>query len=463
MASKVYYMSDRASHGGESTPFKAVKLLRDAGIKDLFKPGDTVGIKVHTGSYGNSANLRPHWIVSIVEEVKRLGGKPVIVETNFNLNGFGGDRQDTEQHRKVINRHGYNEQTMGCPIYLADSPLETHDVKCEIPHGVYLNHTFTPERMLKLDAVIVVSHFKGHLQGTFGGAIKNVGIGMASCRGKGAAHFVNHPEFGLKNGKVNQEAAQQMMQMPSPNFLDGLINNCAFDAYEIVDGKFVFHSERCRNCSACYYPALFSGVMQYSSALMTTTPTAIADSCAGIMQKIGPEKFLFLNYAYDITPGCDCNNFHDSNIIPNLGVFASKDPVALDMACLEAAEAATVMPGSAADTPELSPANSDRFTHASSMAHVSQWAQINSAIYNGIGTSEYVLVESEALSEAEVNSWIQDYDFSNPLGKRFREEIRSACWDMEGVVAVSEPRLPNEQLFARPAGQVERISIKDEQ
>ena len=143
-------------------------------------------------------------------------------------------------------------------------------------------------------------------------------------------------------------------------------------------------------------------------------------------------------------------------------MVASKDPVALDMACLEAAEAATVMPGSAADTPELSPANSDRFTHASSMAHVSQWAQINSAVYNGIGTSEYVLVESEALSESEVNSWIQDYDFSNPLGKRFRDEIRSACWDMEGVVAVSEPRLPNEQLFARPAGQVERISIKDE-
>ena len=73
-----------------------------------------------------------------------------------------------------------------------------------------------------------------------------------------------------------------------------------------------------------------------------------------------------------------------------------------------------------------------------------------------------MLVESEALSEAEVNSWIQDYSFSNPLGKRFREQIRRANFDTEGVIAVSEPRLPNEQLFARPAGQVKRISIKDE-
>ena len=462
MASKVYYMNDRATHGGESVPFKAVKLLRDAGIEQLFKPGDTVGIKIHTGSYGNSVNLRPHWIRSIVEEVKRLGGMPVIVETNFNLNGFGGDRADTEQHRKVITRHGINEETMGCPIYLADTALETRDVKCEIPHGVYLNHTFVAERMTHLDAVIVVSHFKGHLQGTYGGAIKNVGIGMASCRGKSAAHFVNHPEFGLKNGKVNQTVAQQVMQMPHPNLVDGLINNCAFDCFEIKDGEFVFHSEKCRNCSACYYPALFSGVMQYSSALMTTTPTAIADSCAGIMEKLGKDKFLFLNYAYDITPGCDCNNFHDANIIPNLGTFASKDPVALDMACLEAAEAAQAIPGSAVDNPELAKPNSDRFTHASSMAHVSQWAQINAAVYNGIGSSEYVLVESEALSEAEVNSWIQDYSFSNPLGKRFREQIRRANFDTEGVIAVSEPRLPNEQLFARPAGQVKRISIKDE-
>ena len=463
MASKVYYMNDRATHGGESVPFKAVKLLRDAGIKDLFKPGDTVGIKIHTGSYGNSVNLRPHWVVSIVEEVKRLGGNPVIVETNFNINGFGGDRQDTVQHRKIINRHGFNEATMGCPIWLSDSVLEFDDVKCEVPHGVYLNHTFVARRMTKLDAVIVVSHFKGHLQGTYGGAIKNIGIGMASCRGKSCTHFLNHPEFGLKTGVVNQEVAKGMMQMPHPNFIDGIINNCAFDCYEVKDGEFVFHSEKCKNCSACYYPALFSGLMQYNSALMTTTPTAIADSCAGIMNKIGKEKFMFVNYAYDITPSCDCANFHDANVVPNLGTFVSKDPVAVDMACLEACEAASVMPGSAFDAPGLAEPNSDRFTHGSSMAQVSQWAQINAGVYNGIGTSEYELVESEALSEAEVNSWIQDYDFNNPIGKRWREQIRRFNFDPEGVPAVSEPRLPNEELFKRPVGLVKTSSIKDEQ
>lgn len=142
MASKVYYMNDRANSIGESTPFKAVKLLRDAGLADMIKPGYTVGIKIHTGCYGNSLNLRPHWVKSIVEEVQRMGAYPVIVETNFNINGFGGDRQDTLTHREIISRHGFNEATMGCPVWLPTDIFGIEGVKCDVPHGVYLNHTF---------------------------------------------------------------------------------------------------------------------------------------------------------------------------------------------------------------------------------------------------------------------------------------------------------------------------------
>lgn len=463
MASKVYFMNDRATHGGESVPFKAVKLLRDAGLHEMVKPGDTVGIKIHTGCYGNSMNLRPHWVKSIVEELQRMGAYPVIVETNFNINGFGGDRQDTVSHRKIISRHGINEETMGCPIWLPDGVMEIEGVKCEIPHGVYLNHTFVSKNMLRLDKVIVVSHFKGHLQGTFGGAIKNVGIGMASSRGKSCAHFVNHPKYGVNHATVNQEVAQAVMQMPHPNMVDGLLKACPFDAYEVVDGKLVFHNERCKCCSACFYPTLFSGILQYAPEVNTTTPVAIADSATGIINKIGKDNFLYLNYVYDVTPGCDCANFHDADIIPNIGTFASRDPVALDMACLEACEAAAVIPGTAADQPGLTEPNSERFTHVSSMAQVSQWAQINAAVYNGLGSSEYTLVESEPLSEAEVTSWITDYGPGKPVSYVYRDLIRRANFDTEGVVAVDEPRLPNEELYKRPAGIVDQISIKDEQ
>lgn len=463
MASKVYYMNDRANSIGESTPFKAVKLLRDAGLADMIKPGYTVGIKIHTGCYGNSLNLRPHWVKSIVEEVQRMGAYPVIVETNFNINGFGGDRQDTLTHREIISRHGFNEATMGCPVWLPTDIFGIEGVKCDVPHGVYLNHTFVAEHMLKLDAVIVVSHFKGHSQGTFGGAIKNIGIGMASGRGKSATHFISHPDYGVNKATVNQEVAQRIMAMPHPNVVDGLVNCCAFKAYEIVDGELVFHNERCKNCSACYYPALFSGVMNINPIHYSAPPVSIADSCAGIMNKIGKEKFIFVNYAYDITPGCDCANWHDATIIPNLGTFVSKDPVAVDMACLEAAEAAEVVPGSAADTPELTAPNTERFTNASSMAKVSQWAQINSAIYNGIGSSEYELIESEPLDDAEILSWISDFGPGKPTGMVYADVIRKANLDTEGPTAVAEPRVPLNELYVRPAGIVSKKNIGEVQ
>ncbi len=339
MASKVYFMDDRATNGGESTPFKAVKLLRDAGIKDLFQKGDTVGIKIHTGEYGNSLNLRPHWIKAIVEEVQRLGGYPVIVETNLNLNGNGTGRTDSITHRRTMSRHGINEQTMGCPIWLPDGVMEVEGVKCEVPNGIYLNHTFVSSQMLRLDAVIVVSHFKGHQQGVFGGAIKNVGIGMASSRGKCVTHFVNHPKYGIKAATVNQEAVQYMLQYPHPNMIDAMIKGCAFDALELVDGKLVKHNDRCRECSACFMSAFFSGMFNFPPDHPQTTPIAIADSASGIINKIDRDKFMFVNYAFDITPACDCTNFHDRPMVPNIGTFVSRDPVAVDMACLEASEA----------------------------------------------------------------------------------------------------------------------------
>lgn len=462
MASKVYFMDDHASRIGESTPFKAAKLLRDAGISELFGKGDTVGIKVHMGEYGNSLNIRPQWIKAIVDEVKRLGGYPVIIESNLNLNGAGVARTDSITHKRTASAHGYNEQTLGCPIWLPEGLFEIEGVKCEVPHGVYLNHTFVSSQMLKCDAIIVVSHFKGHPQGVFGGAIKNVGIGMASCRGKATTHFMNHPKYGIKNAKINQDAAQQMMKYPHPNLIDFLCKTCPFDCYEVVDGELIKHDDRCRQCTLCFNPSYFSGLLNIPSDMPQTTPIAIADSASGIINKIGRDKFMFVNYAFDITPSCDCSDHHDRPMVPNIGTFVSRDPVAVDMACLEAAEALAAIPGSKADDWGLSEPNTERFTNCASMAQVSQWSQINAGVYNGLGSSEYVLIESEPLSDGEVKKWGFDYDFGNPIGYVYRDYFKKCNYDTEGVTASNEPRIPMTELHKRPAGKVGEMDIADD-
>lgn len=460
MASKVYFMNDRANSLQESTPFKAVKLLRDAGIETLFKKGDIVGIKVHMGEYGNSLNLRPHWVKAIVEEVQRLGGNPVIVDCNTITFGDYTSRGIKSDHLRSVSRHGFNEETLGCPIWICDGDYGFDDIRVEVPHGVYLKHSFMGKKLLALDAVIVVSHFKGHPMGVYGGAMKNVGIGMGSKRGKISTHFMNHPVYGLKALNVNQEAAKQLAQGPYPTMIDRLVMGCPFDAFEWKDGILNFDKSRCRQCAGCFSGALFAGVLTISPEITATWAPTIADACAAYMNAIGKEKFIFLNYAMDISPWCDCVNFHDKPLVPNVGVFASKDPVAVDMASLEAAEALAGMPESKAEEFGFGEPGTERFTNCSSMAKVSQWAQCNAGMCNGIGTTEYVLVESEPGEETDF--WFPPYTPEKPFGLVNKEALSSGNYEC-GDYCYELPRLSLAELHAKPRGKVGEISILDEE
>lgn len=299
--------------------------------------------------------------------------------------------------------------------------------------------------------------------GVFGGAVKNVGIGMSSKRGKGATHFFSHPVYGLKNAAVkglNQAVAKQLTQGPAPTLMDRLITCCPFDVYEWKDEFLHFHGDRCTSCSACFGQAINSGLLSLNPEIFVTWPTSIADSAAAHINAIGKDKFLYLNYVMDVTPWCDCMNYHDRSMVPNLGVFASKDPVAVDMACLEATEASVVIPESKPDEFGFGEPNSERFTNCSSMAKISQWAQINSAQFNGLGTTEYVLIESEPGDEYDF--WPRDYTPSRTVPMVHKEGLSSGSYD-PGDYVYELPRLSVPELQTRPKGIVKQISIVDEE
>ncbi|ETA81849.1 hypothetical protein T472_0204215 [Youngiibacter fragilis 232.1] len=460
MASKVYFMNDRANSLQESTPFKAVKLLRDAGLKTLFKEGDTVGIKIHMGEYGNSLNLRPQWVGAIVEEVKRLGGNPVIVDCNTITFGDFTSRAIKSDHLRAIARHGFTEEALGCPIWICDGDYGFDDVQVEIPRGVYMKHSFMGKKLLELDACIVVTHFKGHPMGVYGGALKNVGIGMGSKRGKISTHFMNHPVYGIQAMEANQAAAQQLAQAPHPNMVDRAIEGCPFDAFEWKDGVFHFHSEKCGKCAGCFSAALFAGLLTLKPEITATWAPTIADAASGYIHAIGKEKFLFVNYAMDISPWCDCVNFHDRPLVPNIGIFASKDPVAVDLACIEASEAKAALPESKADEFGFGDPGTERFTNVSSIAKISQWAQCNAGEYNGIGSTEYILVESEPGEETDF--WFPPYTPDNIFGKVNKEALRSGNYE-PGEYFYDLPRLSFAELHIKPKGKVDEISILDEE
>lgn len=475
MPSQVFYMNDRASYLAESIPFKAVKLCRDCGIETLINKGDKVAIKVHMGEYGNAFNLRPHWVSVIVDEVKRLGGAPYVLDCNTIATGVYGPRAVESDHLANSSRHGFNEATLGCPVIIGDGEYGFDDVKVEVPHGVYLKHTWMGKRLADFDKCIVVTHFKGHAQGVYGGAIKNLGIGMGSKHGKMATHFWAHPTFGMPAVGMNQQNAKQaaksgsVMRTPTGNvmlplkddkeipILKTFVDCCPRDCYEWKDEELIFHREKCTICGNCLNAGgQFAGLIEKHPLLPTLWPTLIADAAAGYTSAIGRDNFMYVNYCFDVTPYCDCCNFHDRPMIPNLGVFVSKDPVAVDMACLEACEAARVVPGSKAEEFGFSDPNTDRFTNCSSSWKVSQWTQINAAVFNGMGSSEYVLVESKPGNE--VDFWFPRYTPERTFYDVHKEAFKKDDFRFDKFY-YDEQRLPDEVLFRRPAGMVGDISI----
>jgi uncharacterized Fe-S center protein len=454
MASEVFFMNDRASNGvQDSLTFKAVKVFRDAGLGELFKPGDTVGIKTHFGEYGVSLNLRPHYVRSIVDEVKRLGGKPVAVEcTTMPYSEFASRSTATEM-LKTAARHGFTVETLGCPIWVCDGEYGVDDVKVDVPHGVFMKYSYMGRRLQELDAMIVVSHFKGHPNGVIGGAIKNVGIGCASKRGKIMTHAVNHPLYGCLQWSINQQAAATAAQGEYPTLLDRVLMSCPYDAMSYVDGVFAIDHQKCTQCAACYGPVQNTGILVPPQEYLVQAPIMIPDGCSAYVNAIGKDKVGYVSYAVDISPWCDCCNYSDRPLVPNIGVFASKDPVAIDMACTEMSEQSVVEPGSKADEFGFSEPGTERFTNCSGIAKLSQWIQINAAVFNGLGTSEYELVTSEPGEEFEF--WMSPYTPANPWGSVHKEAMQALRdkWLVEPYTH-DLIQMPYVEMTLKPRGKV---------
>jgi hypothetical protein len=162
------------------------------------------------------------------------------------------------------------------------------------------------------------------------------------------------------------------------------------------------------------------GLFEFSEEQFAATDASIADGALGAVTAVGPEKCGFINMAIDISPRCDCVNFSDMPIVPNIGVFASKDPVAIDMACLDKVRESHGMPGSIADDFDMLEPGHKRFETVSATVHgLSEEAQINTGTLNGLGNRDYNLIEPEPQP-------IEKHLFSldiRPTGERFREKF----------------------------------------
>jgi len=157
----------------------------------------------------------------------------------------------------------------------------------------------------------------------------------------------------------------------------------------------LFHREKCKGCLACVGVVTMCGVAFLPDDFFDATAAAIVDSAAAAIKAVGAEKIGYINMALDISPWCDCVNFSDRPIIPNLGLFASKDPVALDSACIQKSKEAAGMPDSLAMAKGVMDPGIPKFTACGSFLGVSEEIQPNVGQKIGLGTRKFELVEVE--------------------------------------------------------------------
>jgi len=372
MAAKVWFCDLRT--GKTSLLDKVEKLLKQAGIEKAISAKDLVAIKLHFGETGNMAYIRPPYLGRIVSLVKKCGGRPFLTDANTL---YVGSRANSVDHLETAIHNGFDYAVVGAPLIIADGLTGKDYVKVPVD-GKHFKTVNIGSAAYHADAMVVVSHFKCHELTGFGGAIKNMGMGLGSRSGKQQMHTDVLPQ--IKDEKCTGCAKCSEW--------------CPANAIEMnpwegnKKGQLAYiQDKQCWGCGECAVTCPFDAI----GISWRTTPEAVQEKMAeyalgAIVGKQG--KVVYLNFVTDVSPECDCYGHNDMPIVQDLGILASNDPVALDHACADLVNAMPPLPGSIIEG--LAPGQ-DKFEKVH--PGINGQAQLVHGAQIGLGEMDYVLIK----------------------------------------------------------------------
>lgn len=313
MGSKVYY-TDLRTHNRVSLPEKLKNLIKKAGIGEIDFEKKYVAIKIHFGEPGNLAFLRPNYAKAVADVVKELGGKPFLTDCNTL---YVGGRKNALDHIDSAYENGYSPFSTGCHIIIADGLKGTDEALVPVEGGEYVKEAKIGRAVMDADVFISLSHFKGHEQAGFGGALKNIGMGCGSRAGKMEQHSAGKPHVKQKRCVGCKVCAKI----------------CAHDAISFEDKKATINHDKCVGCGRCIGVCLHDAVAPASDESCDILNKKIAEYSKAV---VDGRPCFHICLVIDVSPYCDCHAENDAAIVPDVGFFASFDPVALDVACADA-------------------------------------------------------------------------------------------------------------------------------
>lgn len=321
MASTVYFGSAHQAQlvPEETLPFKLERIIEKLQIRDRVKD-EVVAIKMHLGGNVGYSTIHPVFVRRVVDAVKQGGGKPFVCDLS----------------RAVLTAHtrGYTAETVGCPIVPTDGPNEKYVYWYERP---FMNIDRWGMGGFMHDATFLIdlAHIKGHPSCGFGGCMKNLALGGFVYETRGKIHDTSHHKKYWFAEKCPDEATRKKIIESCP--LNGIIED-RDDPRELH-----LHVENCNQCKRCLNIA-----PQGSLEIRPDTFAAFQQACAIavdiVLSTFAPEKRVFLSVANQLTAVCDCFGFTGMSVLPDIGVFGSDDPVAIETAVLDKVAELKVIP-----------------------------------------------------------------------------------------------------------------------
>lgn len=369
--SKVFFTSFRSKHD-ESLPHKLQRLIAKAGLGTLNFDEKFVAIKMHFGELGNLSYLRPNYAKAVADFVKEHGGKPFLTDCNTL---YPGSRKNALDHLDCAEINGFSTIAAGCQIIIGDGLKGTDEVDVPIKNSTLLKEAHIGRAIMDADIFISLTHFKGHEETGFGGTLKNIGMGCGSRAGKMAMHSDGKPIVDPSKCRLCRFCAKE----------------CGSDAISYDSGKAYINQDLCKGCGRCIGACAFDAISpQYDSS-----NELLGEKIAEYSQAVCYGRPCFhISLIVDVSPNCDCHGSNDAPILPNIGMLASFDPVAIDQACVDLCNKAKPNENSQlGEQLKLHAPSGNVFLDSNS--HTNSESALRHAEEIGLGKRDYELIKME--------------------------------------------------------------------
>jgi len=377
--SLVYFVSARASKSSESLVNKLDTLLEVLGIRKLARPAITALIKVHMGAPLCTRYLRPFYVRRVVDRLRELNANPIVTDTT----GLDLDdpRGTADKYLRVATMHGFTPETLGAPIVIGDGDYGNNVFRVKVD-GHRFREVSLAVVIKQAEALINLTHFKGHELVGIGGAVKNLAVGLAAKESKFHLHYAEKPRV-------------------EPRNCDGCgvcVEACPVNAIETYSESVRIDPHLCIGCMACKVRCSKRAIKVVRRKSVEEVQLRMADLGAAVMKTIGRDRLFNLNFLVEVGWLCDCEHreqgWSDLPIVPDIGILASSDPVAIDVASVDLVNQAPGIPGSKAEEVGVLAPNVDKFR---AIYPGVDWKRVFVACEDlGIGSTSYQLINLEA-------------------------------------------------------------------